>query len=204
MSPSFLEELSQARPDPGGGAAAAYAAALGLGLLAKVAGLEAQRWPGGAPDPFWEKIGERLRHLEQTLIRLQAEDVQAYAELARARASGNETLLAAAVREAVAVPRRIMREAREALRLLARAGGKCKAHLVSDLLVACEFLGAAAAGAHHIARANLPLIKDPAQQQSLARELDEAMEAGGRELEKVRAALQARGPRPGGQADQPE
>ena len=40
---SFLQELAQARPDPGGGAAAAFGARLGLALLEKVVQLEGGR-----------------------------------------------------------------------------------------------------------------------------------------------------------------
>ena len=43
MDSAFLKALALARPDPGGGAAAAHSAALGLALLAKVVQLEHQR-----------------------------------------------------------------------------------------------------------------------------------------------------------------
>jgi hypothetical protein len=50
MSPAFLTELARARPDPGGGAAAAYGARVGLALVAKVIHLELQRPNREAPE----------------------------------------------------------------------------------------------------------------------------------------------------------
>ena len=43
MDSAFLKALAQGRPDPGGGAAAAHSAALGLALLEKVCQLEHRR-----------------------------------------------------------------------------------------------------------------------------------------------------------------
>ena len=89
MSTSFLDELAQARPDPGGGAAAAYGAALGLALLEKVVRLEAKRPQAGNPGgPPWEKTLGQVGQLAAALDRLRQEDVQAYLNLTRARAAG--------------------------------------------------------------------------------------------------------------------
>ena len=156
----FLQELARPRPDPGGGAAAAYGANLGLALLEKVVRLEGRRrpQPQGEAGLGWETALTRLRRLAETLVRLREEDVRAYFELTAARASGDPARLAAAVAEAVDCPRRIMQQSREALELLAWAGERCQKHLVSDLLVAGEFLGAALRGASHIAGANLALV----------------------------------------------
>ena len=200
MSPAFLEELSRARPDPGGGAAAAYAAALGLALLEKVVKLEANRRPpGGNRDPFWGKLREKVERLGQSFTRLREDDVEAYRQLARARVSRDRPGLAAAVQEAVAVPRRIMEEATAALRLLARAGDRCRSHLVSDLLVAGELLEGALQGAWHIARANLPWMADAQERRAFHRRLSRSRRQGRELWDKVRQELERRepGPRPG-------
>ena len=61
MDSAFLEALAQARPDPGGGAAAAHSGALGLALLAKVVQLE-QRRPGPSRKPgfSWRDLLARV------------------------------------------------------------------------------------------------------------------------------------------------
>ena len=77
---SFLQELAQPRPDPGGGAAAAYGARLGLALLEKVVLLEGRRRrpPAGASAFTWEQALARLRRLSAVFSELQEADVQAY------------------------------------------------------------------------------------------------------------------------------
>lgn len=188
---SFLEKLAQARPDPGGGAAAAYGAGLALALLEKVVRLEARRRPNpaGEPPAAWEEALARLQRLTETLARLREEDVRAYFELTAARASGDAAVLAAALREAVDCPRRIMQQIGAALELLAWAGARCRPHLVSDLLVAGEFLGAALRGAAHIARANLPLMSEEWGRQALAASLGQDCRKGEDSYQRVQAAL---------------
>ncbi len=190
MTPSFLQALAQPRPDPGGGAAAAHGAALALALMEKVARLEQAR-PAAASPPgrAWGKIVERVRRMSAALSRLREEDVQAYFQLTRARAAGNPRELREAVQEAVACPQRIAAVAGESLGLLLEIGEQCRRHLVSDLLVAGEFLGAAWRGAQHIAGANLPLLADPGARQTLARELVDAGEAAAALEQQVRQRL---------------
>ena len=82
-------------------------------------------------------------------------------------------------------------QAGQALELLAWAGGNCQPHLISDLLVACEFLGAALTGAYHIACANLSLIP-PAENQALRRAFCQTYQKGDDLYNMVKAALVAR------------
>jgi methenyltetrahydrofolate cyclohydrolase len=189
---SFLQELAQARPDPGGGAAAAFGARLGLALLEKVVQLEGgrRRDPKGAASFTWEAALTQLRQLGETLARAQEEDSRAYANLAAARASGGD--VAAAIREALDCLKRVVLQAGQGLELLAWAGGHCKPHLLADLLVACEFLGAALTGAYHIACANLSLVPPAANPQTLRRAFCQTFQKGDDLYNMVKAALVAR------------
>ncbi|MCL4502719.1 MAG: cyclodeaminase/cyclohydrolase family protein [Deltaproteobacteria bacterium] len=189
---SFLKELAQARPDPGGGAAAAFGARLGLALLKKVVQLEGSRprQPKAKTPLTWEDALTQLHRLDETLEKTQAEDVQAYANLAAARASGGN--VAAAIREALDSPRRMVIQAGKALELLAWAGGHCKPHLVSDLLVACEFLGAALTGAYHIACTNLRLVTPEENRKAMKRAFCQTYQKGDDLYNMVKAALVAR------------
>jgi formiminotetrahydrofolate cyclodeaminase len=195
MDSSFLKALAQARPDPGGGAAAAHTAALGVALLEKVVRLEQQRQgPEGRSQFFWDDLLERVRQVAASLVRLQEEDVRAYFNLTRARTKSDPEELAAALEEAVACPLQIMQQAQEGLALLSQGGGQCKLHLVSDLLVACELLGCAFRGAHHIALANLPLMPQDLKSAVWAEELFHTFAAIEAEFQQVRADLLGRGP----------
>jgi formiminotetrahydrofolate cyclodeaminase len=193
MGDSFLQELAQARPDPGGGAAAAYGATLGLALLEKVVRLEARRAAGDQPrQGGWEEALARLQELSQALADLRKEDVQAYFNLVRTRKAGTTAEWLAALKEAVLCPLRIVQGAREGLVLLTWAGSQCRRHLVSDLLVAAEFLNAALMGAYHIACANLPLVKEPQESAALARELVRVCQPACELFQRVKMDLVAR------------
>jgi len=195
MDASFLKAVAQARPDPGGGAAAAHGAALGMALLSKVVRLERQRQgPAGQAGFPWHDLLAQVRQVTAALLRLQEEDVKAYFRLTRARTAGDPEELAAALEEAVACPLRIMQQAQEGLALIARGGAPCKLHLVSDLLVACELLGAAFRGAHHIARTNLALMPQDPRRAVWAGDLAHTLGAIEVELQQVRTDLLGRGP----------
>ena len=197
MDSAFLKALAQARPDPGGGAAAAHSAALGLALLEKVVQLEQRRRPPvGEPEPFWSDLLAQVRLVAAGILRLQAEDVEAYFQFTRARAQGDPNALAAALDEAVACPLRIMQQAQEGLSLIGRGGARCRPHLISDLLVAYELLGAAFRGAHHIARANLPLMGQDPRRAIWAADLAHTLSALESEFQQGQAGLLARKPCP--------
>jgi formiminotetrahydrofolate cyclodeaminase len=193
MDSAFLQALSQARPDPGGGAAAAHSAALGLALLLKVVQLEHQRQTPEETAGFpWHDLLSRVSLVAAALQRLQAEDVEAYCLLSRARTQNDPDKMAAALEEAVACPLRIMQQAQEGLALVAQGGAGCAQHLVADLLVACELLSAAFRGAHHIARANLPLMCHASRRVVWDEALSHTLEALEVECELVRAELTGR------------
>jgi formiminotetrahydrofolate cyclodeaminase len=193
MDSSFRKALAQARPDPGGGAAAAHSAALGMALVEKVVRLEHQRQgPQDQPDFPWPDLLSRTHFVAEALLRLQEEDVRAYAQLAWARAQGGSEELAAALEEAVACPLRIMQQAQEGLALLSQVGCRCRLHLIADLLVACELLGAAFRGAHHIAWANLPLMGSEGRLAVWAEALSHTLGALEVEWQQVRAELLGR------------
>jgi formiminotetrahydrofolate cyclodeaminase len=197
MDDAFLKALAQARPDPGGGAAAAHSAAMGLALLEKVVRLEHRRQPlEEEPGSFWSDLLAQVRLVAASLQRLQAEDVEAYFQLTRARTQGAPNALAAALDEAVACPLRIMQQAQEGLCLLLRGGARCRPHLISDLLVACELLGAAYRGAHHIARANLPLMGESSRRAVWAANLTHTLAAIESEFQQVQAGLLVKKPCP--------
>ena len=148
------------------------------------------------PGLPWGDLLAQVRLAAAALLRLQAEDVEAYFQLTRARSPGDPKALAAALEEAVACPLRIMQQAQEGLALLARGGAGCALHLVSDLLVACELLGAAFRGAHHIARANLPLMPPDSRRDVWDEDLSHTLSAIEAEWQQVRAELLSRQPCP--------
>ena len=161
MSDSFLEALAAPRPIPGGGAAAAHGALVGLALLEKIVSVELKR-DQITSDYSWSDLLEEVKASSRTLLQLRDEDGRAYLRFAKAKTFGNsdeDTL--EALKAAIESPIEIMEEAKIGLELVARAGKHCKGHLLSDLLVVCELLRAAINGTHRIAQANLGVMGEP-------------------------------------------
>ena len=198
MEETFLKELAKARPNPGGGAAAAYGASVALALLKKVVKLELAR-PRDSQSGrrFWEERLSRVRRLLGDMEHLRDADVRAYMNLARARRK-EDWNLATALEEAIDCPRRIMAAALHGLEEVAAAGEKCREHLVSDLHVAGEFLAAALRGAHYIAAANLPLLALGELRREHAARIKGLADKGNLTLQEVRRLLAARTSSPGG------
>jgi formiminotetrahydrofolate cyclodeaminase len=158
MHDSFLEALARPEPVPGGGAAAAHAACVGLALLEKIVLVELRR--SDIPsESRWQNLLDEVRKSSATLLRLRDEDGEAYVLFAQARAFGKgaEEILDL-LKQAIDSPMAIMKGAKSSLDLVARAGNHCKGHLLSDLLVVCEILRAAINGTHRITQANLGLM----------------------------------------------
>jgi len=161
MSDSFLEALAAPRPIPGGGAAAAHGARVGLALLEKIVLVELKR-DQITSDYSWSDLLEEVKASSRTLLQLRDQDGRAYLRFAKAKTFGNsdeDTL--EALKAAIESPIEIMEEAKIGLELVARAGKHCKSHLLSDLLVVCELLRAAIDGTHRIAQANLGVMGEP-------------------------------------------
>ena len=159
MDDSFIEALVKRKPVPGGGAAAAHGAFVGLALLEKIVTVEFQR--SSVPsEPDWKNLLQEVKEASRTILQLRDEDGKAYIRFAQAKTFGKgKKEVLEALHQAIESPTRIMEEANEALNLVARAGTHCKGHLISDLLVVCELLRAAIYGAHGIAQANVGLMK---------------------------------------------
>ena len=158
MHDSFLEALAAPKPIPGGGAASAHGACVGLALLEKIVLVELKR-DQITSDYSWSDLLEEVKASSRALLQLRDEDGKAYMRFAKAKTFGksDEDILEA-LKQAVESPMAIMKEAKSSLDLVARAGNHCKGHLLSDLLVVCELLRAAINGTHRITQANLGLM----------------------------------------------
>ncbi len=121
---SFLEQLASNAPTPGGGAASAYVGALGAASVAKVAAVSVGKPKFAAYDADLRARLDHLLVLRDRFLALADEDAAAFAAFMQAyrlsKANDEErTMRAAAVqegmRQAAAVPLRIMAAAREVL-----------------------------------------------------------------------------------------
>lgn len=170
MKDSFLEGLSEPKPNPGGGAGSAHGALLALCIAEKVARLELGRHSKGEGALSTSSLAT-IEDLKGRLLSLREQDTQAYLRLAEAIASGAKgSQFADALAQAINCPMMIVKAGLRILACLAEIGESCKKHLLSDLQVALEFSFAAMRGAFHIARANVKLTPNSAsRKKSLSR-----------------------------------
>ena len=162
MSELFLASLAEAQPIPGGGAAAAYTASVGLALLEKIVRLEIER-DGGQTELSlkWETLLGKVLELKEEFLRLQDEDGKAYLSWAEAKALQEDVpAVDDALREATLCPIRIVEQIRGTLECVNEAGKYAKKHLLSDLLAVCEILNGAGKAVGHIVCANLQLMTE--------------------------------------------
>jgi formiminotetrahydrofolate cyclodeaminase len=159
----FIAALSNPnQPVPGGGSAAAYAGSVGLALLEKIVRLEMRRYPDASEPSLWKDLLKQVSALSESLYRLRDEDGKSYLFLAETKALGKtEKEIGAALKQAIECPIKILEQVHKALRCVSVAAEQCKRHLLSDLQVVCELLGAAGRGAYYISMANLRSITDP-------------------------------------------
>jgi formiminotetrahydrofolate cyclodeaminase len=191
MADSFLGDLAKPRPDPGGGAAAAHGALIGLALLEKVFYLEYARAKQTIQtSEAWDVKREDLRSLFDRIKSLREEDRLIYPRLIKEKGSqGNTNALLGIIEDSIAVPLRIMEGAIEGLVILSRVGAHCKKILKPDLLVAAELLGAALRGAFHIGWANLPLAKKVSLPSPYEQDLKNTLKEGIKVFNQVSAIL---------------
>jgi len=156
MQDTFLNQLAQPRPDPGGGAAAAHGGLLSLAIMEKVVRLEVGRVPRDERKSDWQDLLQRIRTLADEFHWLREGDCVAYMKLAEAKAAGlRGCALADAWEEAIACPMMMAKCSVRTLGVLSDIGSLCGKHLIADLQVAAEFLAATFRGAFHIAKSNV-------------------------------------------------
>ena len=175
MADSFMDALARPKPVPGGGAAAAHGACVGLALLEKIVQVELLRSLDSS-EAEWGKLLQEVKKSASTLLQLRDEDGRAYVRFAQAKTFGKgKKEIFEALRQAIECPIRIMEEASEAVNFVARAGMYCKGHLISDLLVVCELLRATISGAHRIVQANLSLMEASPQRNEYEDRLEQLL-----------------------------
>ena len=144
----YLNQLSSKKPVPGGGSAAALAAALGASLVSMVANYSIGRKANTkAIDRQLKGILKQSEAIRKRLLELASLDSQAYLQLMSARSAKTS-------RKARAVPLEICKLCFKALDLTPFLVAKGNPYLLSDVQVAVELLEAGFNGAMVMVRIN--------------------------------------------------
>jgi glutamate formiminotransferase/formiminotetrahydrofolate cyclodeaminase len=195
---AFSDALASDAPVPGGGSAAAYAAALGAGLAAMVARIAAKKAPD---DTALRDYIADVDNLRGDFLRLVDDDSAAYARVAeamklpkatdeekKARSERVQTALLAASR----VPLEVAKTSRRLLDACDRGLAKAPAAAVSDLGVGALMADAALRGAAMNVMINLASLKDHRQVKALSEDLDRALEGADVQRKKITDFVESR------------
>jgi glutamate formiminotransferase/formiminotetrahydrofolate cyclodeaminase len=199
---TFLDDLAAGTPTPGGGSAAAYAAAMGAGLLSMVARLTIGKKKYAEVEAQMQTALEKAESLRADLTATVDEDAAAFEavmsafklpketakqEKARSKAIGSATLRAAQI------PLEVARKATHVIELAKEVTEQGNLNAVSDVASGAAMARAALTSAGYNVRINLASLEDKAPGQAMLDEL-RSLEAQASKLEKdIQQSLQKRG-----------
>lgn len=181
----FAEDLASDKPAPGGGAAAAVAAALGACLTSMVVRLSLDR-PKYAQHAALHEEALRLSDAARiAFLELADADAAAYRAYRAARSLPHDTeaeegARAAATRDAARgaaqVPLDVVKACHAQVDLVERVAGRTNLYVASDLEVAALLLDSAARSAAANVRVNLGSIGDDGFANAVTAELDQRLQ----------------------------
>jgi len=159
----YLQALASTAAVPGGGSAAALAAAMGAALVSMVAKLSARKVSAEEDREVLTGLVPELDRLAARLLELSQEDIDAYRAVIEARKSGAKgDALARAYERAAEVPLEAGRAAARAIALLPEVSRRAWEMTASDLAVGSELLETGLSGALGNVAINVPELRGDA------------------------------------------
>jgi formiminotetrahydrofolate cyclodeaminase len=159
----YLEALGSTAAVPGGGSAAALAAAMGAALVSMVAKLSAKKSKTVEDRELLNHLVPDLDRLAARLLELSQEDIDAYRAVIEARKSGaTGEALARAYERAAEVPLEAATVTSRAIALLPEVSRRAWEMTASDLAVGSELLQTGLSGALGNVAINLPELQGDA------------------------------------------
>lgn len=198
----FLDTLAAATPAPGGGCAAAYAGAMGAGLVAMMAGLTLGKKKYADAQAQAEAIRAEAETLRAALTAAVDEDAAAFESVMAAFKLPKDTETQAKLRQAeiekatlhaARVPLKVAGMAARVMELAAQIVAAGNLNAISDGASGAAMARAALAAAGHNARINVHSLQEKAAAAGLLDEL-KTLEARANAAEsQVRQSLEMRG-----------
>jgi len=160
---NYLEALASTAAVPGGGSAAALAAAMGAALVSMVARLSARKAKTEEDREVLTSLVPELDRLAARLLELSQDDIDAYRAVIDTRKSGAPAAaLARAYERAAEVPLETATAASRAIALLPEVSRRSWEMTASDLAVGSELLQTGVSGALGNVAINLPELQGDA------------------------------------------
>jgi formiminotetrahydrofolate cyclodeaminase len=165
----FLEDLGSRLPAPGGGAAAALAAALGAALVSMVCNLTIGKKQYAPYEKELLGIKDDAQQLQKSLLILMEDDALAFGSLmdsfklpahTEAEKTARASRIQADTCQAAEVPAKIAESCLHIAELLDKLAGRSNKNLESDIKVALDMAEAGLNSAVTNIKVNLPGIED--------------------------------------------
>ena len=177
----FAQRLSSASPTPGGGGASALVGAVGTALGSMVGALTIGKPKYADVEPNLKILMERADALRTALLKCVDDDAAAFAPLAKAYSipkedPNRESIMERCLRDAAAVPMRILELSCEAIELQREFAAKGSALAVSDAATGVVFCRSAMYGAAVNVKVNTNAMKDRSFAEDMNKHVDELME----------------------------
>ncbi|MTK07312.1 MAG: cyclodeaminase/cyclohydrolase family protein [Hungatella sp.] len=197
---TFLEELSSKKPTPGGGGAAALGGAQGVALGEMVINLTLGKKKYADVEEEMQLLLVRLEDIRAEFLRLADEDARVFAPLAAAYGlpSGTEEekkhkeeVLETHLLAASLVPKTVMEQAVEAIKIMDILAHKGSRLAVSDVGVGVSFLRTALLGAKMNVSINTKFMKQRETAQQLDQEASVLAETGRKLSDEIYANVEA-------------
>lgn len=191
---SFLERLASDAPVPGGGSAAALAAAMGASLVHMVVALSEGRPHAEGREDVLREMRLAAAGLQSELLELAQADAAAYASVIAARRLPRDTererqarlvQIQVATREAIRAPLEVARRAADVLALSERLAPIGSRRAISDVGVAGLLAAAGLRGAIANVDINVPSLADDDPLREEARAARDELLAGLDERERA-------------------
>ncbi|MBC7232971.1 MAG: cyclodeaminase/cyclohydrolase family protein [Chloroflexi bacterium] len=197
----FLDELASSAPAPGGGSAAALAAAIGAALVSMVANLTVGKKDYTHVQDDIQRILKRSEELRHKCLELLEGDVAAYTEVSLAYKMPRDTeeqkaarsaAIQKALKTATAVPMELAEACVEILNLCPESAEKGNVRAVSDVGVGALMAEAALRAAALNVLINLGSIKDESFVQQTRARLNALLEGKAELKEKILKDVEAK------------
>jgi len=169
----FLDQIAAYKTVPAGGAASAYAATLGIGLLYKVLLFELNR--AELSSEKQESLRTAKTEIERLFLNLKKivhQDPVCYEKFSGALRSETKTAGKRAFLDVMTCSMNVIDYSVQGLDWIAQLRKVSSIRLAAHLKVSAELLAAAIAGTAHVARENLKPIKSKEKRQSYLANLD--------------------------------
>ncbi len=159
----YLHDLAAKKSAPGGGSAAAMAAAIGAALVSMVANFTLGKEKYKQIEPKMRDLLAKSENLRLALMKLVDADVTAYRKLSdlyKKSVDKDSPAVGAALKEAVSVPLEVCYLSMDVIRLCPLLVKEGNVNLVSDIGVVLYLLNAAFLSAKIFVDTNIKDIKD--------------------------------------------